>query len=156
MAWAIVVALSSGNAASDRVARRIKENSAEIIALQISRLIKVEYYQARSVAENSALLTVTAESAVDRIGLNLVGTGPVVHAYVTVDNWQNLLDAVPYSEGNLAVYSWRDSGSTVEFSLPLPLIAIDCTRSSNTRVRAAGITYLAEQRKQWLAKNTIS
>lgn len=155
VAWEIVCALSGDNSdVSFRAQSRIEANSAEEIAGQINRLLSVQRYEARGLERNKQLLALTGESAIDRLGVQLAGQAKQLHAYSLVEHSERVFDAVPYSDGNLVLYSWRDGKSRVDQTTPEALVAVNCLQSENSRVREAGKDSLQRLRNSWLAKHT--
>jgi excisionase family DNA binding protein len=155
VAWEIVCALSGeGSDISSRAQNRIEANSAEEIAGQINRLLNIHRFEARSADRNLQLLAITGESAIDRIGVQLAGQAKQLHAYSLVENSEQVFDAVPYSDGNLVLYSWKDGKIRVHQTTPTALVAVNCLLSESSRVREAGKDSLTTLRNSWLAKLT--
>lgn len=155
VAWDIVEALSdSGHLLSARSALRLRVTDSVTLAAQVKRLITIEKYDARKLDALDKNLFLTGDSAVSVIDPSIHGGIDVVHAYSGVDNVARHFNAIPYSQGNLAVYSWRDGKQRVFGATPWALIAIDATRSGDARVRHAGYECIEKGRKSWLEKNT--
>lgn len=150
IAWEIISELSGqgGNLSSRAELRLLNTDSLQLIA-QVQRLIDVEWFEARNVRENDPHLFQTGDSAVSSINHHVVGASKTLHAYTDLDNVSRHFDATSYVQGNLAIYTWRDGICRVEGSTPYILIAIDAARSTDARVRAAGIDYVEQELTAW-------
>lgn len=155
LAWEVLRALSGEHLeVSSRVQQRIVANTPEEIASQINRLLVASRFQALALDGNKNHLALTGESAVDRLGVHLAGNSERVSGFSLVENSKQVFDAVPYSDGNLVLYSWRDGKKRVLERTPQALVAVNCMASENSRVREAGKVSLQQMRKAWLAKHS--
>ncbi|MEK7663779.1 MAG: helix-turn-helix domain-containing protein [Actinomycetota bacterium] len=155
LSWEILRALSGEDIQlSERAQNRIESNSVVDIAGQINRLLVIRRFQAQGLIQSEHFLAKTGESAVERLGVQLAGSSQELHAFSLVDNPELAFDAVPYSDGNLVLYAWRDTEIRVSDTTPLALVAVNCMLSENSRVREAGKVSLEELRKSWLAKHS--
>ena len=155
LSWEIIEALSGNQRTLNaRAQKRIEQTNSLDIASQITRLIRVERFEARNLKGIEKKLAVTGESAIEKLGVQLTGNSPVINGYALVENLLSQIDAVPYSDGNLALYNWQDGTFRVHGQTPIALLAINCTTSDNLRVRFAGERALEGMRTRWLAKHT--
>lgn len=155
LAWDVLRALSGEQfEVSSRVQQRIQSNTPEEIAGQINRLLRLTRFQTSALENNKNSLALTGESAVESLGVHLAGRSERVYAYSLVENSEQVFDAVPYSDGNLVLYSWRDGKVRVLDKTPQALIAVNCMASENSRVREAGKVSLQQMRKAWQAKHS--
>jgi len=156
---AIVTALSDGEQVDAKSAARLRETDIERLWRKIAQRVTIRRYAARNTALVREHLALTGESALDQIGEHLVGQSRVLHGYLRGIDLEDLIEdagLVEDGEGNIAIHelSGADAAGQDAVFARRALIAVDCARSSATRVRAAGIRALTEMKQSWLAKNT--
>lgn len=153
----IVDALSNGARLSARDASLVKRTSAEELAAKIGQTIIVRPYSTKWKERAIDHLTLTGESATDRIaagpGRRLHASAGGLHGYVRSEDAFHALMAsarlVEDPTGDVLVYRIRDDVFPWS-ETPAALIAADCFRSTSTRVRSVGIDALQQMRTQWL------
>ena len=156
VAWEIIQALSGFEPRlSARAELRLRNSDFVLLVAQVQRLIDVKKYDAKNLDPQDRNLFLTGDSGISVIDSRIHGDNDVVHAYTDVDNVGLNFNAVPYSQGNLAVYSWRDKKQRVLGATPPALIAIDATRSGDARVRHAGYEFIEKGREAWLETRTL-
>lgn len=150
LSWEMITAISGlGGEISTRAELRLLNTDALTFVSQIHRLITVEWFQARNIDEQSARVFLTADSAISLIDHDVLGTSSAMHLYTDIADIPRAFDAVSYVQGNLAVYRWRDGKQRVVGNTPSILIAIDAARSTDARVRAAGIEFVEQELRSW-------
>lgn len=150
LAWEMITALSGhGGNISARAELRLLNADASNFISQVQRLINVEWFEARNTVENDPHVFLTADSAITSIDQHVVGISKTLHLYTDVTQVARHFDATRYVQGNLAVYSWRDGINRVEESTPPILIAVDAARSTDARVRAAGVNFVEQELRTW-------
>lgn len=155
---AIVTALSDGVAIDSVNTARLRQIDTETLWRKIAQVVNVAWFTARDADALADHLVLTGESAIDHIGERLVGDARTMHGYLRGMTFDDALDAaglVENSEGNVALYTVRSgNGAWVgERVAARALIAVDCARSTTSRVHAAGLRALDEMKQEWLTKN---
>lgn len=161
---AIVTALARGSRIDAKSATRLRATEAEQLARKIAQAFAVRRFRTRHQDLVRTHLALTGESAIEHIGGALVGQSAAMHGYVRGIRLDDLIDdagLVESGDSNVTLYLPRtdldgDVGWTGEANgyAPKALIAVDCVRSAQTRVRSAGIAALDDMRNRWLASNT--
>lgn len=150
IAWEMISALNGqGGQLSSRAELRLLNTDAPHFIAQVQRLIDVEWFEARNVREDDSHAFQTGDSAIASIDHLVIGGSKTLHIYTDVVNVALHFEATSYVQGNLAVYSWRDGIRRVSGSTPSILIAIDAARSTDARVRAAGINFVEQELTAW-------
>lgn len=156
---AIVSALSNGGRIDSKSALRLRRTDIDHLWRKIAQGVTVRLFDARKMDIVRDHLSLTGESAIDRIGEKLVGESAVLHGYLRDIDVDDLIDGaglVADGDGNLAIHQLR-AGHTGwiggEYA-PRALIAADCARAADTRVRSAGLRALDDMRNEWLMQNT--
>jgi excisionase family DNA binding protein len=159
-ARSLIDALDGGTNLARRRADLLRTRDGEMLASAIAQSVVVDVFTTRDPLAASDRLHLTGESALDQIasglGNALVGTAREVHGYLQAASLEALIDdamLVRSDDGTVHIYRFRD-GRFPWGETPATLIAVDATRSPNSRVRAAGLEALEGKRGRWLAKNT--
>lgn len=156
--WTAALALTNRCSVKADIANRILRNDIETLAGRIAQQVQVRRYAAKSTRDVAGNLALTGESAINRLGTDIIGSSATVHGYARGDIGDVIdeLGLVENEDGNVALYSF--SGGNERFQgmehAPEALIAIDCIRSTTTRVRSAGLNALERMTEQWLASTT--
>jgi excisionase family DNA binding protein len=161
---AIVTALSDGFRIDAKSAMRLRRTEVEQIARKVAQIFTVRRFNARRRDIVHEHLALTGESAIEAIGARLVGQSRVLHGYVHGIDFGSLIDdagLIEDGEGNVEIYTLRSgfTGSATDWTVGArgyarsALIAVDCVRSPQSRVRSAGLRALEGMRSRWLETN---
>lgn len=153
----IMGALSDGGRLGTRDTGLIMRTSTDELAAKIGQAITVRRYSTKWMERVAEHLTLTGESAIDRIttepGRQLHAGARGLHGYVRSGGSLRALTSaarlVEDSTGDVFVYRIRDDAFPWQ-ETPVALVAADCFRSTSTRVRSVGIDALGQMRAQWL------
>lgn len=170
--WEVIAILSgeaSSTADTSEASRRILKHGSTELARRMVAAVDVERYDARDLErDRDAIrrsLALTGASALDRIvqglGVRVVDQqlGQSIHGYLRHDDASRdaffaEFDLVPSPTGDLILHRFKSDTPRVADETPAALVAADCTRSTTTRIRRAGLDALERMRNAWLAKRT--
>ncbi|MFG6504047.1 helix-turn-helix domain-containing protein [Microbacterium sp. P05] len=149
--------LSTGSCGDARKLRNTAmHRPVSVFASALAQAVTVDRYETRQPPLAAELMHLTGESAFDEIvsdpGERLAGLSRTVHGYRRVASMEELIDEarlVPNAEGNVYLHTFRDDVFPWKRA-PRALIAVDATRSTNARVRGAGLEALEQMRNRWL------
>ena len=161
---AIVAALSGGIRLDAKSAMRIRRTETTQLSRKIAQAFTVRRFNTRHTELVRAHVALTGESAIDQISESLVGRSRVLHGYPRGINLEDLVDhagLVEDGDGNIALHLLR-SGTDGDADWTRDargyarkaLIAVDCVRSAQTRVRSTGLRALEDMRTRWLVSST--
>lgn len=158
-AWALLDELSGIEQALHpvtrfRISQRISASNADEIARKAATRVKTRRFAADDRGATANDLTLTGESAADRIGADLVGSGRTVEGYVPDGDVEGFIRShllVEDPRGDVVIY---DTSRPVGHELPVAVVAADLARSTNTRARAAGVGALEDLRERWIASKS--
>lgn len=153
----VVDALSEGRRLKKRDAGLVARTNAEGLAVRIGQAVTVHRYSTKWMERVVERLTLTGESAIDRITTepwrNLHAKAYGIHGYVRGDDTLDSIVAaarlVEDSTGDVFIHRIRDDSFSWPHT-PTALVAADCFRSTSTRVRSVGAEALSQMREQWL------
>ena len=152
----IIWALSNRQPLGARDAGALSRLSTDGVAAKIAQAVSVRRFSTRWIEDVPQYLSLTGESAIDRITSNpwrqLHPTLHSVHGYPR--RGEELRDVVRRArlvenpEGDVHLYEFEG----IDFpwdETPTALIAVDCSRSTAVRVRSVGLDALAEMKVRW-------
>jgi excisionase family DNA binding protein len=134
-----------------RISQRISTSNPDEIARKAAARVKTRRFAADDRGATASDLTLTGESAADRINVDLVGPGRTVEGYVPDGDVEEFIRShllVEDPRGDVVIY---DTSRSVGHELPVAVVAADLARSTNTRARAAGVRILGSLRERWIA-----
>lgn len=152
----IIGALSNRQPLSTRDAGALSRLNADGVAAKIAQAVIVRRFSTRWIEEVPQYLSLTGETAIDRITLDpwrqLHPAFHAVHGYPRRgEETRNVVRRARLVEDPAgAVHLYEFEGIDFPWDeTPKALIAVDCSRSTATRVRSAGLDALAEMKARW-------
>lgn len=154
-----VISALSGDAASRSgvIARRIVANDVQSLGRHIAAAVTTTRFEARHPERLRRALALTGESAIDRLGSTpgdrLLGDTAIIRGYAK-DGIAALAeehDLVESFSGPVVVHAFRSGVTRVDTQTPRALVAADCLRSDQARVRRLGLDALRSMRASWLS-----
>ncbi|GAA4366042.1 hypothetical protein [Agromyces bauzanensis] len=159
--WGVITSLSGAEAGSNaEVRRRIASNDALSLGRRIAAAVITARFDARRPDLVRDALALTGESALDRLHerstVRVVGDSNMIHGYAPagIDAVISQYDLIESLTGEIIVHGFRSGEPRVHGATPLALVAADCLRSPNTRVRRAGLDAIERMRTAWQTSGT--
>ncbi|GAA1056946.1 hypothetical protein GCM10017608_10380 [Agromyces luteolus] len=168
-----VIAILSGEAGTptdtSEASRRILKHDSPDLARRMVAAVDVERYDARDLERDRddirRSLALTGASALDRIERDRAARvvdqqeGQSIHGYVRHDDasrdaFLEEFDLVPSPTGDVFLHRFKSGTPRIADETPAALVAADCTRSTTTRIRRAGLDALERMRNAWLAERS--
>jgi len=159
--WDVITTLSGTTTRTGaEVRRRIELHDHLALGQRIEGAIITARFDTRNRDQVRKTLALTGESAIERlqigVSVRVVGDARTVRGYArgSFGAFMREFDLVESVSGDIIVHGFRSGEVRVTGETPLALVAADCLRSTNTRIRRAGVDALERMRATWLAINT--